>query len=136
MYDAARGVITQYERHVNGEPLNGQELIVKLLELYFGFKGLVKFAGINEPSAANGRTALHGACEVGDEAMLAWLCSENFGQNSAGEAMSPPVSVNLKDKAGLTALDVAVEHGHTACVEFLRNRGGKPGAEIPSRWWR
>eukprot|EP00746_Dinoflagellata_sp_MGD_P023339 gnl/MRDRNA2_/MRDRNA2_154666_c0_seq1.p1 gnl/MRDRNA2_/MRDRNA2_154666_c0~~gnl/MRDRNA2_/MRDRNA2_154666_c0_seq1.p1 ORF type:complete len:262 (-),score=49.03 gnl/MRDRNA2_/MRDRNA2_154666_c0_seq1:160-945(-) len=138
-YDAARGIITPYECHRDnkwqrgkcmpgyGEPLNGYELIKKLLEdystLYKSFG--MKFDGINEPSKINGRTALHGACEVGDEAMLSWLCSENFGEQT------PLVSVNVKDKDGLTAFDVAEELGHTGCVEFLRNHGGKPGAEIP-----
>ena len=65
--------------------------------------------------SVDGLSCLHAACVYGHVTIVAFLLS-----------LSCAGLVDLRDRAGRTALDFAVAAGHTAAAEAIRAASGRP----------
>lgn len=66
---------------------------------------------------ASGRTALFSAAERGDMAEVRRMI---FSLSGTGLSCQRLALIGIRDRAGLTASDVADENGHTEIAELLR----------------
>ena len=71
---------------------------------------------------SRGRTALHHAAEKGDLAEV-----EAIIFRFRGTGLFPPrlALITIEDVAGLTAADIAEQHGYTEIVNLLRSEQGR-----------
>ena len=73
---------------------------------------------------------LHFAAKSGD---LLWLVAIIANLRTGAYASSSGATVDARDSSGETALHVAAEHGHTACVRALLSAGASISATCSQR---
>lgn len=97
------------------EKYYGQALLhhLCLIENLPALEDFVKIPGVNiNLQNADGRTALHLACLMGNLRMVELLINAN-------------AQLNIKDMTKSFAIDLAIERGHSSVVDFLKNYASK-----------